>query len=80
MENKDTIDLLLLDVVMPKMSGREAYEIIKKVKPDIKLLMTSGYSADFISKKGMLEEGLNFLAKPMSPANLLKKVREALDK
>ena len=80
MENKDTIDLLLLDVVMPKMSGREAYEIIKKVKPEIKLLMTSGYSADFISKKRMLEEGLNFLAKPMSPANLLKKVREALDK
>ncbi|MDP2278757.1 MAG: response regulator, partial [Nitrospirota bacterium] len=80
MENKDAIDLLLLDVVMPKMSGREAYEIIKKVKPDIKLLMTSGYSADFISKKGMLEEGLNFLAKPMSPTNLLKKVREALDK
>jgi PAS domain S-box-containing protein len=80
MENKDAIDLLLLDVVMRKMSGREAYEIIKKVKPEIKLLMTSGYSADFISKKGMLEEGLNFLAKPMSPANLLKKVREALDK
>ncbi|MBI3379039.1 MAG: PAS domain S-box protein [Nitrospirae bacterium] len=80
MENKDAIDLLLLDVVMPKMSGREAYEIIKKVKPDIKLLMTSGYSADFISKKGIIEEGLNFLAKPMSPANLLKKVREALDK
>ena len=80
MENKDTIDLLLLDVVMPKMSGKEAYEIIKKVKPDIKLLMTSGYSADFISKKGIIEEGLNFLAKPMSPANLLKKVREALDK
>jgi PAS domain S-box-containing protein len=80
MENKDKIDLLLLDVVMPKMSGKEAYEIIKKVKPDIKLLMTSGYSADFISKKGIIEEGLNFLAKPMSPANLLKKVREALDK
>lgn len=80
MENKDTIDLLLLDVVMPKVSGREAYEIIKKVKPDIKLLMTSGYSADFISKKGIIEEGLNFLAKPMSPANLLKKVREVLDK
>ncbi|RJQ40248.1 MAG: PAS domain S-box protein [Nitrospiraceae bacterium] len=79
MENKDRIDLLLLDVVMPKMSGREAYEIIKKVKPDIKLLMTSGYSADFISTKGIIEEGLNFLAKPMSPVNLLKKVRETLD-
>ena len=80
MENQDAIDLLLLDVVMPKMSGKEAYEIIKKVKPDIKLLMTSGYSADFISKKGIIEEELNFLAKPMSPANLLKKVREVLDK
>lgn len=87
MENKNIVQLLLLDVIMPKMSGREVYEKIKKIKPDIKLLMTSGYSADFIGKKGMLlvdstlrEEGLNFLAKPMSLANLLKKVREALDK
>ncbi len=65
---------------MPKMSGREVYERIKKIKPDIKLLMASGYPADFISQKGILEEGLNFIAKPMSPPKLLKKMREVLDK
>jgi len=80
MENKDRIDILLLDIVMPKMSGREVYERIKKIKPDIKLLMASGYPADFISQKGILEEGLNFIAKPMSPPKLLKKMREVLDK
>ena len=80
MENKDKIDLLLLDIIMPKMSGREAYERIKRIKPDIKLLMSSGYPADFISTGGILEEGLNFIAKPMSPTKLLKKVREVLDK
>ncbi|MDO8746768.1 MAG: response regulator, partial [Thermodesulfovibrionales bacterium] len=80
MGNKDKIDLLLLDTIMPKMSGREAYERIKKIKPDIKLLMSSGYPADYISKNGILEEGLNFIAKPMSPTKLLKKVREVLDK
>jgi len=80
MENKDRIDILLLDVVMPKMNGREAYERIKRIKPDIKLLMASGYPADFISQKGIIEEGLNFIVKPMSPTKLLKKVRDTLDK
>ena len=79
-ENKDRIDLLLLDIIMPKMNGREAYERIKKIKPDIKLLMASGYPVDFISQKGIIEEGLNFIVKPMSPTKLLKKVREVLDK
>lgn len=79
-QNKDRIDLLLLDIVMPKMSAREVYERIKKIKPDIKLLMASGYPADYISKNGIIEEGFNFIVKPMSPTNLLKKVRETLDK
>jgi PAS domain S-box-containing protein len=80
MENKDRIDILLLDIIMPKMNGREAYERIKRIKPDIKLLMASGYPTDFISQKGIIEEGLNFIAKPMSPTKLLKKVRDTLDK
>ena len=80
MENKDKIDLLLLDIVMPKMNGKEVYERIKKIKPDIKLLMASGYPADFITQKGIIEEGFNFVAKPMSPTKLLMKVRGVLDK
>jgi PAS domain S-box-containing protein len=79
MENKDSIQLLLLDVIMPKKNGKEVYEEIKKVKPDIKTLFMSGYTADVIHKKGIIEEGLDLLLKPVSPTVLLKKVRDILD-
>ncbi|MBI1810921.1 MAG: response regulator, partial [Nitrospirae bacterium] len=63
-ENKDSINLLLLDVIMPKINGKGVYEEARKIKPDIKALFSSGYPADFIHKKGILEEGLNFISKP----------------
>ncbi|MBI4838857.1 MAG: response regulator [Nitrospirae bacterium] len=71
--NKD-IDLLLFDVIMPKMGGKEAYDKIKKIQPDIKVLFISGYPADFIGKYGVLEQGLNFISKPVSPTMLLKRI------
>jgi PAS domain S-box-containing protein len=76
-ENKD-IDLLLFDIIMPKMSGREAYDKIKKIKPDIKVLFISGYPSDFTGKYGVLEEGMNFIQKPAPPATLLRKITEVL--
>ena len=79
MENKDRIDLFLSDIVMPGMNGREAYERIKRVKPDIKVLFASGYPSDFTHKSEILKGGLDFISKPVSPDNLLKKVREVLD-
>jgi PAS domain S-box-containing protein len=79
-ENKDNISLLLLDVIMPKINGKGVYEEATKIKPDIKALFSSGYPADFIHKKGILEEGLNFISKPASPHELLKRIREAIDK
>lgn len=79
-ENKDKIQLLFLDVIMPKKNGKEVYDEIKKVRPDIKAIFTSGYNADIIHKKGILEEGLDFIAKPISPEEFLRKVREVLDK
>jgi CheY-like chemotaxis protein len=79
-ENKDKIQLLFLDVIMPKKNGKEVYDDIKKVRPDIKAIFTSGYNADIIHKKGILEEGLDFITKPISPEELLRKVREVLDK
>lgn len=78
-ENMDKIQILILDVIMPKMNGKEAYEEIKKIKPDIKALFMSGYTANIIHKKGILEEGINFISKPVSPNELLRKVREVLD-
>lgn len=79
MENKDMVQILLLDVVMPRKNGKETFEEIKKIKPDIKAIFMSGYTADFINEKGILEKGINFIPKPVSPHELLRKVREALD-
>ncbi len=80
MENKDKVRLLLLDVIMPKKNGKEVFDDIRKLKPEIKALFMSGYTANVIHKKGILEEGLDFILKPVSPAKLLKKVREVLDR
>ena len=56
------------------------YDDIKKRRPDMKALFLSGYAADKIQRKGVLEEGLHFVYKPISLNNLLLKVREVLDK
>lgn len=79
MENRDRIKLAMLDVVMPKKSGKEVSEAIRKIRPDIRILLTSGYTADIISTRGINEEGLDFIPKPISPDTLLGKVREVLD-
>ncbi len=79
-ENKDSVQLLLLDVVMPRKNGKEAYEEIHRIKENVPVLFTSGYTADIINKNGSLEEGMNFITKPVTPQLLLSKVREILDK
>jgi two-component system, cell cycle sensor histidine kinase and response regulator CckA len=78
--NKERVQLLLLDVIMPKKNGKEVYTEIKKIKSDINVIFISGYSAGIIHKKGILEVGLDFISKPVLPDELLLKVRKALDK
>lgn len=83
MDNREKIDVVFLDMIMPKMSGEEAYEIIRKIKPDVKALFASGYPADFIQRKGIGDVSraeFNFVMKPISPTELLKKLRRLLDK
>jgi len=77
---QDRLDLVICDVIMPKKSGKEVHEAVKAVKPGAKVLFTSGYTADIISKKGMLQEGIDFVHKPVSPPEILRKVREVLDR
>ena len=77
--NKEKVDLLLLDTVMPKKDGKEAHEAISCIRPGVKALFMSGYSEDIIHKRGILQDGLNFIAKPVAPNTLLKKIREVLD-
>jgi CheY-like chemotaxis protein len=78
-ENRKRIQLAILDVVMPKKNGKEAYDEIRKTVPGIKVLFTSGYTANTIQARGFLDEGLHFIAKPVPPKQLLRKVRQVLD-
>jgi PAS domain S-box-containing protein len=74
------IDLLVSDVVMPRKSGNDLYQELKKIRPDIKALFTSGYTASMANTKGILDRGLEVVLKPLSPEKLLQKVRDVLDK
>lgn len=72
------IHLLLTDVVMPKMNGKELSERIKVLHPETAILFMSGYTDDIIAHHGILEENISFLGKPFSPSTLAIKVREVL--
>ncbi len=79
-KNNDKIDLIILDIVMPAMNGVEAYGILKKINPQIKVLLSSGYSVNE-SVTNMLDNGCQgFIQKPFSLTQLSQKVREVLDK
>ncbi|MGC8809356.1 MAG: GAF domain-containing protein, partial [bacterium] len=76
---KDPIHLLLTDVVMPGMSGRNLAEAIAILRPEIKVLYMSGYPDEVIADLGVLKPGINYLHKPFTVESLAKKVREVLD-
>lgn len=78
-ERGASVHLLVIDVIMPRKNGREAYNEIRKMRGDVKALFVSGYTDDIINKAGIAEQGLHFIAKPLSPAKLLAKLRELLD-
>lgn len=75
----DAVDLLVLDVIMPRKTGKEVYEEISAARPDIRVLFMSGYTADVMSDKGFLEDGRAFVTKPVQPNALLHKIRKVLD-
>jgi CheY-like chemotaxis protein len=74
------IDLLMSDVVMPEMNGRDLAQTVTGIYPGIGLLFMSGYTADVIAHQGVLEDGVAFIQKPFSMAFLAEKVREVLDR
>jgi len=78
-DHKDEIQLVIIDVIMPKKSGKEAYDEIKAVRPHIRVLFSSGYTGDRIDNCILSREDCSFINKPVSPKDLLRKVRELLD-
>jgi PAS domain S-box-containing protein len=78
-EHHARIDLILMDVIMPNMNGKEAYTRISERYPDVRIIFMSGYTADIIQHKGIVDQDINFIHKPVSKQQLLKKVRDVLD-
>ncbi len=72
------LDLLVTDVIMPDMDGRQLAERLRRQQADLPVLFMSGYSGEVVARKGVLEDGVEFIGKPFSPAALLEKVERAL--
>jgi len=79
-EKLGEISLLITDVVMPKMSGRDLAKRLTQEDPDLRVIFLSGYAEDVIVHHGILYKGINFIQKPFDASTLLKKIREVLDK
>ena len=78
-ENSETpIDLLMTDVIMPEMNGHELFKRIDKIRPELKCLFMSGYSADILAPKGVLKKGINFIQKPFSLKGISDKINEIM--
>ena len=78
--HRDEINLILMDIIMPRMGGRQAFEAIHALDPQVKVLFTSGYTADFIKSRGDLGQGMELVMKPVQPLELLRRIRAMLDR
>ena len=79
MEHRDSVRLLLMDIIMPKMDGKEACDEIRKIRPDVKVIFCTGYAPDHLRQKLQLEGAFHLVQKPVPPSDLLRKVRSVLD-
>ena len=78
-ENKEHIDIVLLDMIMPDMSGSDTYDRLKEIDPKVKVLLSSGYSVDGQATE-IMDRGCNgFIQKPFKMKELSQKLREVLD-
>jgi two-component system, cell cycle sensor histidine kinase and response regulator CckA len=75
-----SVDILVTDVIMPNMDGKRLCEEIMGIRPAMKVLFMSGYSTDILDGRGVADDGINFIPKPVMPSELLKRLREILDR
>jgi len=78
-EHAGKIHLLLFDLVMPKKTGKEAYDEIRKLQPDIKVMFTSGYTQEIEKEKILADPHAAFILKPYLPTIFMQKVQNILD-
>lgn len=78
-EHREEIDLLVFDVRMPRKDGKQAYDEIKQIRPDIKILFISGHGSDVLAKYGVRKEDFPVISKPFMPADLLSRVKNCLE-
>jgi len=78
-EFKEKVKLVVMDVIMPNMNGKEAMDRIRKISPATKVIFLSGYTSDIIHARGLFDEELEFISKPLSPLKFLQTVRKVLD-
>ncbi|MDD2582089.1 MAG: PAS domain S-box protein, partial [Desulfuromonadaceae bacterium] len=78
-QQRGRLTLVILDVIMPKMNGRDVYDVMQSIDPQTRILFCSGCAEDVVVSRGELDEGMPFLSKPFTPKELLMKVREVLD-
>jgi PAS domain S-box-containing protein len=78
-EQADQVRLVMLDIFMPVLNGKEVCDEIIRLRPGTRVVFTSGYTADIIRQKHLLSDNVPFIAKPVSPRDLLTKIREVLD-
>jgi len=79
-EHQEKIDLVVCDLLMPRLNGRETLEGLRRIKPGVRAIFISGYNADVIAEKGLADAGAHLLMKPLNPAMLLREVRAVLDR
>ncbi|MDA8431532.1 MAG: PAS domain S-box protein, partial [Nitrospiraceae bacterium] len=79
-ENSEAVRLVILDMIMPKKNGKEAFEEIRKIRPGIKVLFASGYTEERARSEALAGEGCDFIVKPAAPRELLTKIRALLDR
>jgi signal transduction histidine kinase/ActR/RegA family two-component response regulator/HAMP domain-containing protein len=79
LSHRESIALVILDVIMPKKNGRETLAAIRQFQPEMKALFMSGYTAEIIQREEIHQTGLHFLSKPVTPDAFLAKIREILD-